>query len=259
MPVRRIAANQQVAADKGRVALQRGPIVYCAEWPDNPNGHVRNLMLPDDSSLAAEFKPNLLNGVAVIKGRAVALAHQKDGAISKTSQDFTAIPYCVWANRGPGEMTVWIPDNEASARPLPLPTIATTSKVTVSGRKDPRAINDGEEPISSGDYNSHFDWWPKKGTTEWVEYAFEKPATVSESEVYWFDDTGVGECRVPAGWRILYKKDGQWTPIENTGGYGVDKDRYNRVTFRSVLTSGLRLEVTAQPAWAAGILEWKVK
>lgn len=259
MPVRRIAANQQVAADKGRVALQRGPIVYCAEWPDNPNGHVRNLMLPDDSSLTAEFKPDLLNGVAVIKGRAVALAHQKDGTISKTSQDFTAIPYCVWANRGPGEMTVWIPDNEASARPLPLPTIATTSKVTVSGRKDPRAINDGEEPISSGDYNSHFDWWPKKGTTEWVEYAFEKPATVSETEVYWFDDTGVGECRVPAGWRILYKKDEQWTPIENTGGYGVDKDRYNRVTFRPVSTSGLRLEVTAQPKWAAGILEWKVK
>jgi DUF1680 family protein len=259
MPVRRIVANQQVEADKGRVALQRGPIVYCAEWPDNPNGRVRNLMLADDAKLSAEFKPDLLNGVAVVKGSAAALAYQKDGTVAKTAQQLTAIPYCVWANRGPGEMIVWIPNRESSARPLPLPTIATTSKVTVSGRKDPRAINDGEEPSSSGDYNSHFDWWPRKGTTEWVEYAFDKPATVSQSEVYWFDDTGVGECRVPAGWRVLYKKDGQWTPVETSGSYGTEKDRYNNVNFRPVLTSGLRLEVTAQPGWSSGILEWKVK
>jgi DUF1680 family protein len=259
MPVRRVVANREVQADKGRVALQRGPIVYCAEWPDNPNGRVRNLMLPDDSKLTAEFKPSLLNGVAVVKGRAVALAYQKDGAIAKTVEDLSLIPYCVWANRGPGEMTVWIPNSESSSRPLPVPTIATTSKVTVSGRKDPRPINDGEEPSSSGDYNSHFDWWPGKGTTEWVEYAFEKPATVSEADVYWFDDTGVGECRIPASWRLLYKKDGQWVPVENTGAYGTDKDRYNSVGFRPVLTSGLRLEVTAQDGWSTGILEWKVK
>jgi DUF1680 family protein len=259
MPVRRVVANQQVAADKGRVALQRGPIVYCAEWPDNPNGRVRNLMLADDAKLTAEFKPNLLNGVAVIKGTTVALAYQKDGTIAKTAQELTAIPYCVWANRGPGEMIVWIPNSESSARPQPMPTIATTSKVTVSVRKDPRAINDGEEPTSSGDYNSHFDWWPRKGTTEWVEYAFEKPATVSETEVYWFDDTGVGQCRVPAAWRILYKKDGQWTPVETTGEYGTQKDRYNKVGFRPVLTSGLRLEVTAQAGWSTGILEWRVR
>jgi len=113
--------------------------------------------------------------------------------------------------------------------------------------------------VSSGDYNSHFDWWPRKGTTEWVEYAFENPATVSEASVYWFDDTGVGECRVPAAWQILYKKDGQWAPVENASGYGIDKDRYNKVSFKAVLTSGLRLEVTSQAGWSSGILEWKVK
>ena len=72
MPVRRVVANDLVAADRGRVALQRGPIVYAAEWPDNPDGRVRNLVLPSTEHLTAEFKPALLNGVTVVKSKAVA-------------------------------------------------------------------------------------------------------------------------------------------------------------------------------------------
>src|SRR5262249_17811144 len=70
MPVRRIVANDRVQADRGRVALQRGPIVYCAEWPDNPGTHVRSMVLRDVQKLNAEFKPDLLGGVTVIKGEA---------------------------------------------------------------------------------------------------------------------------------------------------------------------------------------------
>jgi len=260
MEVRRVVANDQVSADKGRVALQRGPIVYCAEWPDNPVGHVRNLMLPDDSKLTAEFKPDLLNGVEVIKGKAVGLRKDEQGKVLKDTQDFLAIPYYAWANRGRGEMVVWLPDSEVSARPQPFPTIATTSKVTASqSRMNPRAINDGEEPSASNDSSSYFDWWPKKGTTEWVEYAFSKTATVSQIEVYWFDDTGRGQVRVPQSWRVLYKDGDQWKPVESTGPFGTAKDQYNKVTFKSVTTNGLRLEVTAQPDWSVGIQKWKVQ
>src|SRR5262245_48018909 len=263
MPVRRVAANEQVAADRGRVALQRGPIVYCAEWPDNPGGRVRNLLLPDGAKLVAEFMPGLLNGVTVIKSRSLALSFDAKGDVLKNEQDFTAIPYYAWANRGRGEMIVWIPNNEANARPLPFPTIATKSAVTVSGRRnprlDPRRINDGEEPASSNDSSSYFDWWPTKGSTEWVEYAFEKPATASQVEVYWFDDTGRGEVRVPQSWRVLYKDGDEWKPVENTDPYGVEKDRYNKVAFKPTATTGLRLEIVMQPNWSAGLHEWKVK
>lgn len=100
MPVRRVLANPNVRADAGRVALQRGPIVYCAEWPDNPGGKVLDLTLPDNQPLTAEFDPQLLNGVEVIRGHAL--------NAEKQEQDFTAIPYFAWANRGPGEMTVWL-------------------------------------------------------------------------------------------------------------------------------------------------------
>jgi uncharacterized protein len=259
MPVRRVVAHEQVAADSGRVALQRGPIVFAAEWPDNANGKVRNLVLSDSAALTSEFRADLLNGVQVVKSKAVGLSRDANGQVVKTDQDFVAIPYAMWANRGRGQMSVWIARNDALAAPTPFPTVATTSKVTTSGRKYPGAINDGEAPASSSDSKAYFDWWPRKGTTEWVEYALAKPATVSEVEVYWFDDTGRGQVRVPASWRVLYNDAGEWKPVEAAGAYGVDKDRFNTITFKPVETSKLRLEVTMQKEWSAGLQEWRVK
>ena len=249
MPIRRVVANDQVAADRGRVALERGPILYALEAPDNPDGKVRNLVVSRDSKLTAEFKPAMLKGVEVIQGQATALSYDAQGNVLKNQQDFTAIPYYAWANRGRGQMIVWIPETEAAAKPAPF----LTPKVTASpSRRNPLTVNDGDESTS-------FDWWPKKGTTEWVEYAFEKPATVSTAELYWFDDTGRGEVRVPAAWRILYRDGDQWKPVQNSSSYAVERDMYNKVAFKPVTTSGLRLEVTMQPGWSAGIAEWKVK
>jgi hypothetical protein len=262
-PVRRIVANDQVEADRGRVALQRGPLVYCAEWPDNPGGRVRNLMLPDSATLTAEFKPDLLNGVTVIKSRALALTSNADGKAIKTEQDFTAIPYYAWANRGSGEMIVWLPNNESGVKPTPPPTIASKSKARASENQNPNliaAINDQSEPQSSSDNSDiYFHWWPKKGVSEWVEYAFEKPSTVSEIEIYWYDDTGRGECRTPASWRLLYKDGETWKPVETAEAYGVEKDRFNKLSFKPVMTAGLRIEVTMRQNWSTGIQEWKVK
>jgi DUF1680 family protein len=265
MPVRRILANQQVEADRDRVALQRGPIVYAAEWPDNANSRVRNLVIPDTTRLESEFRKDLLNGVSVIKGRSVGLAYDEKGAVKKADQDFVAIPYAMWANRGSGEMIVWLPRTEAAGRPTPYPTLATTATVTVSvpgqGRgKSPRPINDGEEPKASDDPSSYFDWWPTRSSkSEWVEMTFAKPSTVSSSAVYWFDDTGRGQVRAPASWRILYKDGDEWKPVEASGPYGVARDAFNTVTFKPVTTSALRIEVVMQENWSAGLQEWKVK
>jgi DUF1680 family protein len=259
MPVRRVVANEQVEADRQRVALQRGPIVYAAEWVDNPDARVRNIVLPDTSSLTHEFRPGLLRGVEVVTGVAIGLSTDANGKVIKRKQPFVAIPYATWANRGRGQMIVWIPRDENVARPAAYPTLATTSAVTTSGRKNPRAVNDGEEPRNSADSTSYFDWWPRKGTTEWIEYSLSKPATVSEARVYWFDDTGRGEVRVPKSWRLLYKDGDTWKPVEAASPYGTAKDEYNRVTFKPVRTAALRLEVTMQPDWSAGVQEWVVK
>jgi uncharacterized protein len=259
MPVRRVVAHDRIEADRGRVALQRGPIVFAAEWPDNANGRVRNLVLSDEAPLSSQFRADLLNGVQTVTAKASALAMDAQGKAVKTEQTLVAIPYSTWANRGQGEMVVWIARTDAAARPTPHPTIATTSKVSTSGRKNPRAVNDGEEPGASNDSSSYFDWWPRKGTSEWIEYTFPTATTVSASEVYWFDDTGRGEVRVPQTWRLLYQDGSDWKPVEVKGAYGVEKDRYNAVTFTPVTTTGLRMEVTLQPQWSAGVQEWKVK
>jgi hypothetical protein len=259
MPVRRVAANEAVQADRARVALQRGPIVYCLESPDN-GGQVRGLMLPDDAPLTASFEPTLLNGVEVVRGAAFLLTRDDAGRVAKASRQIQAIPYYAWANRGRSEMVVWVPDSEKSARIQPPPTIASTSKVKVSaGGKNPAAINDLAEPASSSDpENTFFDWWPRKGADAWVEYEFAREATVSTSSVYWFDDTGAGECRTPESWRILYKDGGQWKPVETADACGVERDKYNKISFQPVTTTGLRLEVKMRPGWSAGIQEWTV-
>ena len=265
MPVRRVVAHEKVTDDAGRVALQRGPIVYAAEWADNAGGRVRNLVLPDDSRLTSEFRPTLLNGVVVIKGRARGLAMDAGGGVVKTDRELVAIPYATWANRGPGEMMVWLPRTDAVGRPAPHPTLATAATLTVSvpgnrRGKNPRPINDGEAPSASDDAAAYFDWWPTRGSAmEWVEMTFAKPATVSESSVYWFDDTGHGSVRVPASWRILYKDGTGWKPVEAAGSYGVARDGFNRVTFTPVTTGALRIELAMQPTFSAGLQEWTVK
>jgi hypothetical protein len=105
MPVRRVRAQPKVAADRGKVALERGPIVYCAEGIDHA-GRVLDLKLPSAAALRAEHKPNLLGGVTVLTG--TAYRPSPGPAPTTHAIPFRAIPYAFWSHRGPGEMTVWL-------------------------------------------------------------------------------------------------------------------------------------------------------
>ena len=265
MPVRRVVSDPRVTANVNRVALQRGPVVYAAEWPDNPNGTVRNIVLPDANALTSSYRHDLLNGVQVISGRAVGLAFDQSGRVSRSEQPFMAIPYATWANRGRGQMAVWLARVDSAARPTPFPTIVTTATIAASpiptGRgKNPRNIIDGEEPASSSDSSAYFDWWPVQGSTaEWVELTLAKPATVSTAEVYWFDDTGRGGVRVPASWRLLYKSGDRWIPVTTQGSYGVARNSWNAITFDPVTTGALRIELAMQQGFSAGLQEWRLK
>ncbi len=109
MEVRTVIANEKVKADNGKAALQRGPLIYCAEWADN-NGKTSNLIVPAGTAFTTEFKSDLLNGVMVLKAEVPAIVINDNGnSISTSKQTFTAIPYYAWAHRGKGEMTVWFP------------------------------------------------------------------------------------------------------------------------------------------------------
>jgi len=99
MRIHRVLANDNVIENVRKVALERGPIVYCAEWIDN-KGKVFDLMIPDDAQLYSEHRDHLLGGVTLIKGTVL--------RESGRAADLTAIPYYAWSHRGTGEMSVWL-------------------------------------------------------------------------------------------------------------------------------------------------------
>jgi DUF1680 family protein len=110
MDVKRVYSNEKLKDNQGLVSLQRGPLTYCAEWADNQD-RTSNLVLPASATLVPEYRADLLNGVTVLKGEAIAVTTGKDNlSVSSHTQNFIAIPYYAWANRGKGEMAVWLPE-----------------------------------------------------------------------------------------------------------------------------------------------------
>ena len=147
---------------------------------------------------------------------------------------------------------------EAPAKPSPSKYKATASHCYSGDTVE--ALADGLSPTSSSDQTiPRFTWWDHRGTTEWVEYQFDQAKQVSAVEVYWFDDTGKGHCRIPKSWRLLYRTAAEWKPVPDAMGQLSTKDDWNRMTFNAVAALALRLEVELQPGFSGGILEWRVK
>lgn len=115
---RLVKANEKVAADRGRVAVERGPVVYCAEWPDN-DFNVHTLLMNRRPELRVVEKPELLYGLNQIVTDAQVLSYDKAGKLAVKDVKLTLIPYYAWAHRGEGGMEVWLPMevNAVSAQP----------------------------------------------------------------------------------------------------------------------------------------------
>lgn len=270
--IRRVAAHPKVEANVGRLAIVRGPVVYCLEDCDNPC-RVSELAIAPGAELQAEFEPDLLGGVVAIRGKGThrGLVETDDGfGIESRPVDLTAVPYYAWDNREPGEMVVWVPTEPPALSGLEDATVAVVARPSASHcwRADAvTALNDNVLPKSSIDQDvPRFTWWDHRGTTEWVAYEFRKPKTLSRAEVYWFDDAGRGACRVPKSWRLSWLDDeegDEWRPVvtltdEATPAYGVEKDRFNLVTFEPVTTRAVRIEVELRAGVSGGILEWRL-
>ena len=258
MPVRRIIAHQNIKTDRGKVALQRGPVMFCLEWPDNKDG-VLNLVIPDNAKLTTEYRPDLLGGVMVIAGKAQVAKRTNDGNIvSAGEKPFTAIPYYAWAHRGQGQMTVWPAREPEAARPEPADTLTYRSKTTASFvHVSLDAIKDQILPDNSSDSSAmQLDFWPHKGTNEWLQFDWDQEHKISSVKVYWFDDTGRGECHLPKTWRALYRDTkGNFKPVNNKNSYDTDKDTFNKVDFEPVKTNSIKIEIILQEDCSAGIQE----
>lgn len=258
LPVRRIETNPLVVNNRGKIALQRGPLVYCLEGTDHRDGFMFDHMIPDQGEIKSRFEKKLLNGIVTLTCKGKKLVTEESLPVEK-AVSIKAIPYYAWNNRGRSHMLVWIPQNRDAAIPKPVPTIASKSKAAASTNWV-SGLNDLFEPGNSGDTDKlFFYWWLKKGTTEWVEYKFDQPYRVSSVQVYWLNfDHYDYKCKPPRTWEVLYKQGDQWVPVQTATPYTTEINRYNNITFSPVETTGLRIKAILHDGYSAGIMEWKV-
>lgn len=261
MEPRTVKANNKVEADRGRIAVERGPLVYCAEWPDN-DFDIFSVFMNRTPKFELVEKPDLLYGINQLKTDAQVLGYDDQGRLTTTNVRLTLIPYYAWAHRGSGAMDVWLPQELSASRPTMPATLASESKIDASHRVSSlSSINDRLVPKDENDRSMpYYHWWPKQATTEWISYEFPAEATVSSATVYWFDDAPWGGCRVPKDWKIYYRDtQGQWQPVTGADKYGVEKGTGNTVNFDPVKTKAVKLEVRQPDKYSSGLFEWEVQ
>jgi len=259
MPVRREVADERVEANRGRVALARGPQIYCVEGMD-ANGSARSVVLPADARFEVVPERTLKN-TRILKTKAL-LVDRQDRALTTQPINIKAVPYALWGNRTPGDMLVWLPTKPELATPKGGGYCADIQGHFVRASycfngDSVSGVMDGSTPKSSIDHDvARLCFWPKKGGTEWLDVELPARKAISKVKVYWFDDTGRGECRTPAAWRVLLKDGGTWRPVEVTSGaYGVVKDAWQEIGFASTECDGFKIEIDQQAGWSSGVLE----
>lgn len=263
MPVEQMLAHPYVKDDVGRAAVQRGPLVYCVEQVDN-GLPIEDAVLPLGASFLVSFKKELLGGVNVIEAQGTQVPGVDwdrtlfQPAPKPIASKLVFVPYGFWDNRKAGPMEVWLP-----SVPPPSPVLGPEGKAEVgvsfrSGNAQPHGVNDGVEPVSSSEQPKalcHF--WPHKGGEEWVQYSWKTPQRVTGVKIYWFDDTGRGECRLPESWKLQAQRGENWVDVPLSSAPKA-LDKWNEVTFPVVETTALRLVIRQQERWSTGIHEWKV-
>lgn len=270
MLTRQVKAHGNVVDDRGKLAVERGPVVYCFEGCDQRDSLVFDKFIPSGAEFVERYDTAMLGGIMTL-----GVTGKKLLADGNTEDvHLTAVPYCVWNNRGPGQMAVWMPYEASAAVAVPEPTIASRARMysepTMLDPEVPAATsnlnwawgyNDQWEPKSSDDTSKPYHyWWLRRGTVENVCYRFEKPTEVSSVDVYWLAfDHYDGDYEVPESWELLYRTaDNRWAPVKTTDVYSVEKDCYNHVGFEPVVTTDLKVSAKLRSGKSGGVIEWKV-
>jgi len=254
-----IIAHENVDADKGKIAFQRGPLVYCFEDKDNHNSLIFDTYIPKNASVLSNFNANRLGGIEVLTVPGIKVSKAENQLVEEPVS-LEAIPYFAWNNRGPARMATWMP-TAASLVYTGQPWGKEKEARVYASTDWVPGLNDGFDPHHSSDIDKpFFTWWNKHAPERWVEYRWEKPVKVSKVDVYWLHtDHYEGNYRMPASWKLEYKtKQGNWAPVKTSEAFTTLPNQYNTVHFDEVPCNALRISVEFQADNSAGILEWKV-
>ena len=266
MRVRRVISHPSVKETFGKYAFERGPLVYCLEGVDN-KFDLDQMGIPMNGEVSAKSVKGLFGDTTVIEGDAFLTTDQSwtgklfASTVAAKPVKFRAVPYCFWDNRGASEMRVWVSPNPV---PSPIRGFEKKAKVSISFRSqncDPDGVSDGFVPSDSGELSpKQMHFWPHKGGQEWVQYTFPAVMTVSSSKIYWFDDTGHGECRVPKSWVLQVRDASGWTtvPLKSNEKFGLKLNAWNEIHFAPTAGREFRILVDQQSNWASGMHEWQI-
>ncbi len=262
MPIRFNQAIEQVEADRGRLSITRGPLVYCAEGDDNATPVQQAFIERTDVVGQINRQPaGILAGIDMISIPAKAVGEEKGDASEIT---LNLLPYYAWDNRSDSTMIVWIPETDSLARASVVRMSDNIRYVRASYTYSGDivdAIADNQPPSNSFDTSvRRWTSWPQKGKSQWVELILEKPVNLQSLSVYWYDDKG--GVQIPQSWSLDYRQNDRWEvfPIYVTDSYSVFKDQFNMVhPAKDITTDRLRIRITPQPDAAVGILEVKVE
>jgi DUF1680 family protein len=260
MPVRKVVANQEIESDRGKIAYQRGPLVYCFQDKENNDAWMFDRYVPQNEKAHFQFEEDLQGGIVTLTMNGYKLVVSGEDTTVERAK-LKAIPYYAWNNQGAANMLVWMPtakEDVFTKSGWSKEMDATTS----SSMKWVWGLNSGFDPKHSGDIDKiYYYFWQAEGSEEWVQYDFASPVTLSESKVYWLNlDHYDGNYRIPESWSLLVQDaQNRWVPVVTNDPYGLELDKYNTVTFQKVKTSAIRMKVNLQKNSSAGILAWKVK
>ena len=257
MPVRYSVAHELVKADSNRVCITRGPLVYCAEQPDN--SHPASSYIIDQIGGQGEvetFAEGALKGISSIS--LPAKACQKENEVAATLK---LIPYYAWNNRGDHQtMNVWFARDLATAIQASVRTVGNIDDVTATHTcmsDDVYAVADGKLPKSSADTSiPRWTSWSQKGQVQQVDIKLKKAQPIESISVYWYDDKG--GVQVPVSWNVEYQEQGAWRPFKLyvTDMYGIQPDQFNMVhPAEPFTTDAIRLNITPRRDATVGILE----
>lgn len=239
MPVRRIKAHDKVEADRARLAVMRGPVLYCAEGIDNGRKAFKSIIPADATFSEGELRIGAERYTSLLSSNGV-----------------TLVPYCVWGNREPGnDMQTWFAVDIWGGTDR---VISFSNCFYLDG---PEGLLKRVKPSSSADiFIRRLTFWPQKGTKEWVACDFKAPRKVSGTKVYWFDDTTRnGGCALPESWSVEWRESdsSEWRTVEAV--CPVLKDGFCEVKFPEAVTvKSVRLNIKLKDRYSCGILAWEM-
>lgn len=257
MEVRYSVADEHVEADINRLCITRGPLVYCAEQPDNkyPASHyiIPTISRKEQTSIIGE---GILKGIPTISLEAEVLKAEETIPVT-----LKLIPYYAWNNRGDNmTMNVWFAKDTETALQGITHTVGIVADVhathTFSG-DEVYAIADGKLPKDSRDGSiPRWTSWSQKGVKQQVEIKLKKEQPIESVSVYWYDDKG--GVQLPVSWEMEYHTNGQWHPFKLyvTDNYGIQPDQFNMVhPAEPIQADAIRLNIQPKKEATVGILE----